>query len=262
MSFQRATETTAACANLSVFFIARSSFSSRLTFFFFFARDAAFDLDICAWGERTELNQSAAAGVSLKRRSYTWSYFRKSLIILGGGGGGCAFAHQLLVDCTMVALQWNSWPVPSTLQPGTMNPGNRTLKFGIVTALQALSVLISVCDSLLSRSAEGKRWWRGEDANFCFLFSCYIKDPCPKVNILEYIVCVLAASVLCMCRFLFCSPFCHTYSSFMSPLWLFWVHRVLWKIVCVRQTIRSGTHVYISCVNALSKFTRFSRPLH
>lgn len=38
MSFQRATETTAACANLSVFFIARSSFSSRLTFFFFCAR--------------------------------------------------------------------------------------------------------------------------------------------------------------------------------------------------------------------------------
>ncbi|XP_029384136.1 disintegrin and metalloproteinase domain-containing protein 12 isoform X2 [Echeneis naucrates] len=36
-----------------------------------------------------------------------------------------------------------------------MNPGSRSLKFVILTALQALSVSLSVCDSLLSTSAQG-----------------------------------------------------------------------------------------------------------
>lgn len=46
-------------------------------------------------------------------------------------------------------------PSRPLLPPDTMDPGHRALKFGILAAL--LSVLASVCDSLLSGSDEGKR---------------------------------------------------------------------------------------------------------
>lgn len=87
-------------------------------------------------------------------------FFLEVLVVLVAGSP----AHQLLADwdCMMVAPQWNNWPVPSTLQPGTMKPGNRTLKFVILTALQALSAFMSACDGLPSGSAEGKMRWRSE----------------------------------------------------------------------------------------------------
>lgn len=122
------------------------------------------------WGARAHGVESAVAGVSPKAsliyliifQEVTFFFFLEVLVVLVAGW--VSPAHQLLADwdCMMVAPQWNNWPVPSTLQPGTMKPGNRTLKFVILTALQAVSVFMSACDGLLSGSAEGKMRWRSE----------------------------------------------------------------------------------------------------
>lgn len=153
MSFQWASDTAAACVFVNIY--PRSLFNSPYISYFYGC--------FLTW---TFVNGSwiSCPRDFLKHRSFTWSYFRKWVLFWG-----VALAYQLLLDCMMVALQWTSWPVPSTLQPGIMNLWS--LKFVILTALQALSV--ALCDSVLSTSAEGKR--RG--CIFPFLLKAF-KDLC------------------------------------------------------------------------------------
>lgn len=122
-----------------------------------------------------------------------------------------------------------------------MKPGNRSLKFGVLAALQALCVFIPVCASLLPSAAQGKRWWRDEDANFLFVFSLH-KGAMRKSTLLCYLqiennlgtVCFFWASWLRNSYFIL-------YSVTLILLILHsrlplagWVHRVLFQYA--RQT--------------------------
>lgn len=116
-----------------------------------------------------------------KHRSHTWSYFRKSFYFKEEGGVLLFAAHQLLSGLWLYdgsrCSQTVEKPVRSTLQPGIMNPGSRSLKFVILTALQALCVSLWLCGGVLSTSAEGKTWgWQ-----IYFAFPAKIKDACAKV---------------------------------------------------------------------------------
>lgn len=190
-------------------------------------RDAADLGTYCARRKRTELNQLSLRGAGgsppPKQRLYTWSYFRKLLILWAGREGGVE-ARLLHISCCWIARRWSRCGEAvglraSTLQPGTMSP--ESLKFVLLAALQALSV----CDGLVSKPDEGKSWSWGTDF-----------AEAPRILI----------SFLRNCA-----------------LWSFWVHRVKWIIVgCLKYDTCLRLYAIILCMknnNAKSVFGNYRK---
>lgn len=197
------------------------------------------------WMGKVRRLESAVLGIS-ESTAHTLDHISGSRFIFKGGGGVLLFAaHQLLSGLWLYdgsrCSQTVEKPVRSTLQPGIMNPGSRSLKFVILTALQALCVSLWLCSGVLSTSAEGKTW--GGTNLLCI--SCTTQRcMCKSIECIVFLVvssCHLEEKAfICFIYLTFeltymhnCA-FCILFYPFMSPLWLLWIHHVLWKPLLIQ----------------------------